>query len=147
MKDRRLKVIALDLEGTLISNAMSQFPRPGLYQFLEFCDSHFERVVLFTAVSEARARTIIRTLAESGDAPSWFADSLEYIVWSGAHKDLKFVQGAEVQEVLLVDDQEAYVHPEQIEQWLPVKEYQPPYAEDDRELKKLSDLIKTKIES
>jgi hypothetical protein len=32
-----IKVIALDLEGTLISNARRQIPRPGLYQFLEAC--------------------------------------------------------------------------------------------------------------
>ena len=30
-----IQVIALDLEGTLISNAHSQIPRPGLYRFLE----------------------------------------------------------------------------------------------------------------
>jgi len=29
-----IKVITLDLEGTLISNAMSQIPRPGLFEFL-----------------------------------------------------------------------------------------------------------------
>jgi hypothetical protein len=37
-------VIALDLEGTLISNAVSQFPRPGLYSFLEYCSKNFCRV-------------------------------------------------------------------------------------------------------
>lgn len=30
----RPTVLALDLEGTLISNAMSQIPRPGLHAFL-----------------------------------------------------------------------------------------------------------------
>jgi hypothetical protein len=33
----RISVLALDLEGTLISNAVSQFPRPGLLAFLECC--------------------------------------------------------------------------------------------------------------
>jgi hypothetical protein len=28
-------ILALDLEGTLISNAISQIPRPGLHCFLE----------------------------------------------------------------------------------------------------------------
>jgi hypothetical protein len=147
MKSNTIKVIALDLEGTLISNAMSQFPRPGLYQFLEFCRRHFERMVIFTAVSEERTRHIAQILAETGDVPAWFASSLEYIVWSGEHKDLKFVEGANIEEILLLDDQEAYIHPEQKEQWLPVKEYQTPYTEDDDELKELSKLIKAKIES
>lgn len=147
MTGNKIKVIALDLEGTLISNAMSQFPRPGLHQFLEFCRNHFERIVIFTAVSEERTGLIIRTLAENGDVPAWFSDSLEYVAWSGQYKDLKFVEGASIQEVLLLDDQEAYIHPEQKQQWLPVKEYQSPYAEDDDELKQLIELIKTKIES
>jgi hypothetical protein len=147
MKGNKIKVIALDLEGTLISNALSQFPRPGLYPFLEFCRNHFERMVIFTAVSEERTRLIARTLAENGEVPIWFSDSLEYISWSGQYKDLKFVEGTSIQEVLLVDDQEAYIHPEQREQWLPVKEYQSPYPEDDDELKQLSELIRAKIES
>jgi hypothetical protein len=147
MAANKIKVIALDLEGTLISNAMSQFPRPGLYEFLEFCRNHFERMVIFTAVSEERTRMIARTLEENGEVPAWFSDSLEYVTWSGQYKDLKFVEGINIQEVLLLDDQEAYIHPEQKQQWLPVKEYQAPYAEEDDELKQLIEFIKAKIES
>lgn len=33
--------LALDLEGTLISNAVSQISRPGLYSFLEYCRNSF----------------------------------------------------------------------------------------------------------
>jgi hypothetical protein len=50
--------IALDLEGTLISNAVSQFPRPGLFTFLEYCHKSFDRLVIFTAVNEVRFRSI-----------------------------------------------------------------------------------------
>jgi hypothetical protein len=39
--EKRIKVLALDLEGTLISNAMSQIPRPGLYDFLEKVNNLF----------------------------------------------------------------------------------------------------------
>ncbi len=64
--------IALDLEGTLISNAVSQFPRPGLLTFLEYCHQNFvgvasrfdTRLVIFTAVNEVRFRSISRTLDE-----------------------------------------------------------------------------------
>ena len=84
-----IDVIALDLEGTLISNAMSQFPRRGLRQFLDFCGWAAPRVVVYTAVREARARTILCTLVREGTAPAWFGD-IEYIQWSGPFKDLSF---------------------------------------------------------
>ncbi len=47
-----IKVIALDLERTLISDALNREPRPGLFEFLDFCVQHFERVVLFTSVNK-----------------------------------------------------------------------------------------------
>jgi hypothetical protein len=50
--------IALDLEGTLISNAVSQFPRSGLFAFLKYCHENFDRLVIFTAVNEVRFRSI-----------------------------------------------------------------------------------------
>lgn len=35
---------SLDLEGTLISNTISQFPRTRLLTFLEYCYQNFDRV-------------------------------------------------------------------------------------------------------
>ncbi len=71
--------IALDLEGTLISNAVSQFPRPRLFIFLEYCHQNFvggsgafasaiasrfeTRLVIFTAVNEVRFRSIYEKVA------------------------------------------------------------------------------------
>lgn len=60
--------IALDLEGTLISNAVSQFPRPRIFTFLEYCHENFvgvasrfeTRLVIFTAVNEVRFRSMGR---------------------------------------------------------------------------------------
>lgn len=49
-----IEVIALDLEGTLIFNAISQIPRPDLYVFLNGCREITERIVMFT--SEPRFR-------------------------------------------------------------------------------------------
>ena len=107
-------VIALDLEGTLISNAVSQFPRPGLYKFLEYCQKNFCRIVIFTAVNELHFRNIARTLFNSGEVPYWFV-GLEYIKWDGKYKDLSFVPGVEPRQVILIDDREEYVKPEQKE--------------------------------
>jgi hypothetical protein len=127
----KTKVIALDLEGTLISNAVSQIPRPGLYQFLEFCRATFERVVIFTAVSEPLTRRIVDELVLGGDAPPWFAADLEYVNWTGSHKDLAFIPRAAVEETLILDDQEDYILPEQRQFWIRVPEFDSPYLPGD----------------
>ncbi len=64
-----IEVLALDLEGTLISNAMSQIARPGLRDFLEFCGAAFSRLVMYTFISEDRFRQIARMLVNEGSAP------------------------------------------------------------------------------
>ena len=81
-------VLALDLEGTLISNAMSQIPRPGLHAFLSRCRELFTRIVMFTTVDEASFRKIEQSLVEEGFAPDWFA-TLKYVQWHGETKDLR----------------------------------------------------------
>ena len=119
------KILALDLEGTLISNAMSQIARPGLYEFLCECRELFTRIVMFTAVSEEMFRPIAERLVADGVAPEWFRD-IEYVRWSGPTKDLAFVPGAAAGDVVLVDDFEIYVQPGQESQWVqvPLFEYQ-----------------------
>lgn len=129
----RPDTLALDLEGTLISNAMSCFPRPGLASFLDLVTARFERVVLYTAVAEARVRPILQILVDEGSAPSWFA-GIENVAWSGEHKDLRLIPGAVVAQTLLVDDLPVYVHPEQRSQWVPINPFAAPYPDDDREL-------------
>lgn len=94
-------VLALDLEGTLISNAMSQIPRPGLANFLTRCAEIFPRIVMFTTVKEDRFRTIARLLVDEGVAPDWFSD-VEYITWHGETKDLRFVPGVPPHQLSLI---------------------------------------------
>jgi NLI interacting factor-like phosphatase len=129
----RPSVLALDLEGTLISNAMSRFPQPGLLRFLEGVQAHFPRVVLFTAVSEARVRPILELLVDEGTAPLWFR-AIEIVTWTGEVKDLRFIDSCEPLDARLVDDLESYVHPEQRAQWVPIIPFVAPYAATDREL-------------
>ena len=124
------QVLALDLEGTLISNAMSQIPRPGLFAFLERCREMFLRVVMFTTVNEGRFRAIARLLVEDAYAPAWFQD-MAFVQWQGLTKDLSFIPGAEVATTLLVDDSEAYVHPGQEAQWVQVMYFDYPYLTTD----------------
>jgi len=140
-----IKVLALDVEGTLISNAMSQFPRPGLKAFLAFCQQVFPEVVLFTAVSEPRTLKCMQTLVEEGSVEPEVA-SIVYIPWEGPKKDLSFVQklypDASLEEILIVDDLEEYIVPEQRSQWVPIESWVSPYVDTDRELERIQGVLR-----
>ena len=138
----RPTVLALDLEGTLISNAASQIPRPGLHEFLEGCAEIFPRIVMYTTVSEARFRPIAQLLVDEALAPTWFAP-IEYVSWSGPTKDLAMIDGANVEECVLLDDFEDYVHQGQHAQWVRVDCFAHPYPQSDSGLDKaLTDLMR-----
>ncbi|MGG2102680.1 NIF family HAD-type phosphatase [Stenotrophomonas sp. NRRL B-14846] len=126
-------ILALDLEGTLISNAISQIPRPGLYSFLTGVQSQFDQLVLFTTVPEGRVRSIAELLVREGSAPVWFAELL-YVRWSGGTKDLAFVS-PRIGEALLVDDHGPYVKSGQEHLWVEVPLYCSPYPPEDDGLK------------
>lgn len=108
-------ILALDLEGTLTSNAITQIPRPGLYQFLEDVQSHFNQLMMFTTVPEERFRGIADLLSREDSAPAWFA-SLHYVQWTGNIKDLLFAASC-LGEALLLDDHGPYIHPGQEQLW------------------------------
>ncbi|MEL6347538.1 MAG: NIF family HAD-type phosphatase [Myxococcota bacterium] len=134
-----ISTLALDLEGTLISNAMSQFPRPGLWDFLTFCFTRYD-VLLFTAVREARARRVVERLVTEGDAPAPFA-TIPYVPWEGEYKDVRFLlrlrPSLDIAQVRLVDDLEMYVHPEQKHLWIPIVGWHAPYPAEDTALASL----------
>lgn len=140
MKQSPPRVLALDLEGTLISSAVSQFPRPGLRDFLAWALGAFERVVVFSSVRAEVAREVMATLVEYGDAPAAFAD-VEIVAWQGKLKDLGFVRGATPAEVLLVDDQERVIDPAQRDRWVAVAEWDDPAVTDDRELERVRSVL------
>jgi len=140
-----IRVLALDLEGTLISNAVSQIPRPGLRVFLENCALISERVVSFTAVREDKFREIAAQLVADGTAPSWY-QGIDYVQWNWKTKDLQFVQGYQKTQILLVDDNRDYVHPGQESQWVEVQTFESPYPETDAELSRVLQVIRQRIE-
>ena len=115
-----IRVLALDLERTLISDALRAEPRPGLFEFLAFCHRRFERVVLFTCVDTADAREVLEELSRRGFVPPELLARLEYVEWCGEHKDLRFIRAATPEEVLLVDDDPGWVHPDQRGRWVEV---------------------------
>lgn len=130
MKKTIPTVLALDLEGTLISNAMSQIPRPGLHHFLDRCTLLFPRMVMFTTVQENKFRQIAKLLVEENVVPHWFLD-IEYINWRGETKNLEFIPAALVSDIVLVDDFEKYLHPGQEEQWMQIDYFDYPYSNED----------------
>jgi hypothetical protein len=138
------RVLALDLEGTLISNAASQIPRPGLYEFLASCQQLFQRIVIFTTVSEAKFRPIAKLLVQEGLAPAWFAQ-VEYVNWSGTTKDLSFIPGAGPEETLLVDDYDIYVHPGQEGRWVQAPFFDYPYPSTDTGLAQVVGTLRERV--
>ena len=115
-----VKVLAPDLERTLVDDALSGRPRPGLRDFLAFCGDRFRRVAVFTTVEEADARVVVQDLADRGLVPERLLARLEYVTWTGTHKSLEFVPGASSDEVLLVDDDPRWVRPDQRGQWVEI---------------------------
>lgn len=139
------KVLALDLEGTLVSNAMSQMPRQGLFQFLEWAFAAFPRVELFTAVQAEEAREVIVGLVNLGDAPVQLA-KIPIVTWSGRYKSLEFVEDADPAECLIVDDDEEWIRPEDRDSWVEIKLWETPYRADD-ELQRVRMEIQKKLEA
>jgi len=138
-------VLALDLEGTLISNVVSQFPRPGLFEFLTRCKEIFPRIVMFTTVPEDRFRKVATLLAGEGKAPIWFAE-LEYVHWTGQTKNLAYIAGAEEKDVLLVDDFPAYMHEGQESQFVLVEHFDFPYCQSETGLTKVLKILEQRVD-
>ena len=139
--------LALDLEDVLITNAISQIPRPSLMTFLEECDTLFGRknICIFTAVPEGVFRDISERLVSKGHAPDWFK-TVRYIDWIGEHKDLRFVND-DIDKVIIVDDYPPYIKQTQKHRLIQIKQYMEPYTHaapdmSDVELTKLVEKLK-----
>lgn len=138
-----VQVLALDLEGTLVADATSGVPRPGLARFLRIVRRWFPRVLVYTYVSEDRFRALARRLATQAKVPPWFAH-VEHFKPQGS-KDLSQIPGAHWKHVLLVDDREASVHPGQASQWIEIPPFAYPYPPDDRELERLLPILERRL--
>ncbi len=82
-KKGQIFTLALDLEGTIISNLSKGkldtmdpgpfSPRPGLWDFLEWAQARFT-LVIFTGVPPEMAAKAMGRLVLAGAAPAWFAE-------------------------------------------------------------------------
>ena len=135
-------MIALDLEASSIDYAISGMPRPGLHTFIEFCIENFDRIALLTTVDEPDARDVLYSLADSGAIPEEFT-TVEYIHWQGQYKDLGYAKDISPDEILFVDDDENWIHPDQTNQWIAVK----PWHGDteDKELSRIQHALRERL--
>jgi len=129
VRNLRKPLLCLDLEGTLISKAVSQIPRPGLDVFLEsvseLCD-----LMIYTSVSRGRVDRIRDLLIEERVVPSWFED-LPVVHPEGTVK-VKALCGRT--DAMLLDDQAAVFATGEEDWWIPIEEFLSPYPSDDCEL-------------
>lgn len=119
-------LLCLDLEGTLISNAVSQVPRPFLYQFLE-CAAQLCDLMIYTSVSAQRVDAIKELLVAERKVPPWFRDLA--VVHPEKTVKPKALCGRD--DAFLLDDQSGVIAPEEGGWWIQINEYLPPYSEDD----------------
>ncbi|RYY04589.1 MAG: DUF2384 domain-containing protein [Gammaproteobacteria bacterium] len=141
-----MKVIALDLEGTLISNAVSQIPRPWLYEFLIACESLATRVVIFTTVPEQIFRKVAKLLVEEKFAPEWF-ERIEYVFWDMKTKNLNFIDPNISDRIVLIDDFQDYIHRGQEKNWIKIDSFNSPYDENDQELWRVYKILAERFEN
>lgn len=145
-----IEVLALDLEGTLISNIVSQFPRPYLQVFLLYCQNASFEVVLYTAANFTTARKILRRFDKIGWIPPGMG-KMPIVQWEkhdGSRyqpKNLQYVQkmfqGTKLHNLYLVDDIEGFVALGQRDQWIPIMPFNTPYASDDDELLRVRSIL------
>jgi hypothetical protein len=126
---RKPKVLALDLEGTLIEHSRSNAPRPGLYNFLEYCRSKFPRIVMMTAVDRRTFEESREYLLLEGFVPNWFS-TIEYIEYHnkpesnyGHFKDLRCIPFCDEDDAILIEDMEWFIRESQKDRWIPIKPY------------------------
>lgn len=122
-------LICLDLEGTLISNAVSQVPRPGLKRFLERLHKIAD-IAIYTSVGRNRLEKITQLLTLEGSLPPWFKD-LPVIHPTDT---IKKKAACKRPEAFLVDDQGDVIAEGEEDWWIPIKKFEPPYPDSDKEL-------------
>ena len=145
-----MKILALDIEGTLISNAVSIFPRNYLYKFLEYVNTKFDRIVIMTCLEQRKFREVANILCKNYEAPSWF-ENLEYIHWKifqtidwyssqpEFYKSLKFIN-EDISNSWIIEDMGKYICPGEESQWIPIKSFERPYKKD-KEFKRIMKIL------
>jgi hypothetical protein len=116
------RTISLDLEGTIISTAVSQIPRPHLAEFGSFCMDFADGVEIRTGVNQEVAEEIMRLLVSEGSLPPRFR--YEIVDWDRRtdRKDLTNT-GMPLERIVHIDDVPAFALPSQKHRWIIVPEF------------------------
>lgn len=137
-----ISTVALDFEGVLVSNALSLFVRDGVAELLEGIRALGLELVVYSSAPPHALEAAIGTLVAEGHAPAWYAATARLYAADGM-KDLRRV-AEDVRTVLLVDDQERGVVPEQRAQWVRVNGWEMPY-DADGELNRVLGVIRDRV--
>lgn len=125
--------ITLDVEGTLVTNYNDRSPRPGLYEFLSFIMSKFDRIFVYTMLDEERTAEVFHDLMEKKAIPAMFPEIYEYIRWvrgeDGSIKDLRRCK-IPLEYNAIVDDMKVMIPEDQAHRWIPVPDYNYPRSLD-----------------
>lgn len=125
--------LSLDLEGTIITNALEAQPRPGLAEFMDWCHRRFHRLFVYTCVDRRVTQEILSRLVYEGDLDHDVADRLEYVEWSrgydGARKDLRRC-AVPVENNVILDDHALWIVPDQRHRWVQAPDYNEPDPTD-----------------
>lgn len=155
-----IKVLALDLESTLITNVIHKRARPGLKDFLQFCLDSFEKVIIYSGAGPESVQLALAELGGAGLIPDDFLARTEIFTVEGWYKNLNVIKGYDLEEILIVDDYEDYIQPDQKSQWIPIQPYHRSHDEDrwieskahapdpddpDSELQRIQKILKERI--
>ena len=118
--------ITLDVEGTLITNYNDRNPRPGLYEFLSFIMSRFDRIFVYTMLDEESTAEVFHDLAGRKVIPALFPNMYEYIRWvrgeDGSIKDLRRCK-IPLEYNAIIDDMKVMIPEDQAHRWIAVPDY------------------------
>jgi len=115
------RILAIDVEGTIIKDSLDPLPRPGLLEFLTWA-SEQHRLVIFSTLPEKKFREIAAALVAHGAAPEWFP-RLEYFRKTPADSFKDLTRVGDPLRVWLIDDYEGYVDPAQRKRWIRIETY------------------------
>ncbi|MBN1635584.1 MAG: serine/threonine protein kinase [Deltaproteobacteria bacterium] len=121
-----VRAITLDIEGTLVDNFYEKNPRPGLFEFINFCLDHFDRLFVYTLVNEEDTRATFEYLALKQYIPVDFLKRYEYVTWNrddeGDFKDLRRCL-VPLEHNAIVDDSDFVIPEDQKHRWIRVDNY------------------------
>jgi serine/threonine protein kinase len=133
INSEKRQYITLDIEGTLVTNYQSRYPRPGLESFLNFCADNYHRIFIYTLLDSDRAREVFDSLLARGLAIEAFSEKYEYIYWDrGKHGSVKDLRRCLVplEENMIVDDMDIMVPEDQHHRHIHINDYNEPVGHD-----------------